>query len=173
VFGLVDKSVLVREEDFLGIRYRLPESLREYGRDRLAESGEGAVAHRRHCDFYRRLCSDARDQLFGPDEVALLTRLKLENPNLRSALDHCFAEPGLAADGLQMAADLRNHWLSGHLGEDASGSSRAWPRTAHRMRHVAVRWWSTAGWRSSTTRPAWPTRCWTRLRRSAKACGMP
>jgi predicted ATPase/DNA-binding NarL/FixJ family response regulator len=117
VCGLVDKSVLVREEDFLGIRYRLPESLREYGRDRLAESGEGAVVHRRHCEFFRRLCSDSYDRLFGPDEVALLTRLKLENPNLRSALDHCFAEPGLTANGLQMAADLRNHWLSGHLGE--------------------------------------------------------
>jgi predicted ATPase/DNA-binding NarL/FixJ family response regulator len=117
VSGLVDKSVLVREEDSLGIRYRLPESLREYGRDRLAESGGEAVVHHRHCVFFRRLCSDAYDRLFGPDEVALLARWKLENSNLRSALDHCFSEPGAAAGGLQMAADLRNHWLSGHIGE--------------------------------------------------------
>jgi predicted ATPase/DNA-binding NarL/FixJ family response regulator len=117
VSGLVDKSVLVREEDYLGIRYRLPESLREYGRDRLAESGEEAVVQHRHCVFFRRLCSDAHDRLFGPDEVALLARWKLESSNLRSALDHCFSEPGEAAEGLQMAADLRNHWLSGHIGE--------------------------------------------------------
>jgi predicted ATPase len=32
VTGLVDKSVLLREEHPLEIRYRLPESLRAYGR---------------------------------------------------------------------------------------------------------------------------------------------
>ncbi|MFC7643914.1 AAA family ATPase [Streptosporangium lutulentum] len=40
VIGLVDKSVLVREEYPSGVRYRLLETIRQYGRDRLRESGE-------------------------------------------------------------------------------------------------------------------------------------
>ncbi|MBC6460764.1 ATP-binding protein [Actinomadura sp. HBU206391] len=117
VTGLVDKSVLVTEESRLGIRYRLMESLREYGRGRLAESGEEAAVLRRYRDFYRRMCAETLTQPSGPSQLNLLARLKLENANLRSAMDYCFATPGHVADGLHMAADLRNHWLSGYLGE--------------------------------------------------------
>jgi DNA-binding CsgD family transcriptional regulator len=43
--------------------------------------------------------------------------VKLESANLRSAMDQCFADPATVADGLHMAADLRNRWIIGHLGE--------------------------------------------------------
>ncbi|WP_460359725.1 LuxR C-terminal-related transcriptional regulator [Actinoallomurus bryophytorum] len=116
VTGLVDKSVFVTEENQLGIRYRLLESLREYGRERLAESGEAEEVHRRHCDYYRRMCSDTLVRP-GASQLTMLARAKLERGNLRSAMDYCFSGPERAANGLHMAADLRNHWLSGYLGE--------------------------------------------------------
>jgi predicted ATPase/DNA-binding NarL/FixJ family response regulator len=116
VTGLVDKSVLVTEENQLEIRYRLLESLREYGRERLAESGEAEAVHRRHCDYYRRMCSDTLARP-GSSQLIMLARAKLERANLRSAMDYCFSRPESAANGLYMAADLRNHWLSGYLGE--------------------------------------------------------
>jgi DNA-binding NarL/FixJ family response regulator len=47
----------------------------------------------------------------------MLARAKLDRANLRSAMDYCFSSPESAANGLYMAADLRNHWLSGYLGE--------------------------------------------------------
>jgi predicted ATPase/DNA-binding NarL/FixJ family response regulator len=117
VTSLVDKSVLVTEENSRGVRYRLLESLREYGRDRLAESGDEADVQRRYCDFYRRMCSDTLVRPVGSSQLTLLSRLKLENANLRSAMDYCFTKPGNVANGLHMAADMRNYWLSGHLGE--------------------------------------------------------
>jgi predicted ATPase/DNA-binding NarL/FixJ family response regulator len=116
VSGLVDKSILVTEECRLGVRYRLLESLRAYGKDRLAESGDVAAVQRRHCEFYRRMCAGALARS-GPSQLTLFTRLKLENANLRSAMDYCFSRPECAAEGLHMAADMRNHWLSGFLAE--------------------------------------------------------
>jgi predicted ATPase/DNA-binding NarL/FixJ family response regulator len=117
VTGLVDKSVLVTEENRLGIRYRLLESLREYGRDRLAASGDTAAVQRRHCGYYRRLCADTLTGPNGSSQLILLSRLKIESANLRSAMDYCFSPAGSIADGLRMAADMRNYWLSGYLGE--------------------------------------------------------
>ncbi|WP_405649505.1 ATP-binding protein [Streptomyces sp. NBC_00019] len=42
VAGLVDKSLLVRDGDTVHARYRMLESIRHYGLDRLRESGAGA-----------------------------------------------------------------------------------------------------------------------------------
>jgi predicted ATPase/DNA-binding CsgD family transcriptional regulator len=117
VSGLVDKSVLARSETRFGVRYRVLESLQRYGRDRLAESGEETAVLRRYRAYYRRLCADTRERMFGPGQVALLARMRLENPNLRRVIDQCFSEPGEAVNGLRMAVDLRGHWLSGYLGE--------------------------------------------------------
>ncbi len=117
VSGLVDKSVLVRDETPPGSRYRLLETIRQYGRERLAESGEEAGLQRRHRDHYQELAADARARLFGPSQLPLLKRLKADNANLRSALDYCFGHPGEEGVGMAIAADLLYHWITGYLGE--------------------------------------------------------
>ncbi|MDN3356620.1 LuxR C-terminal-related transcriptional regulator [Actinomadura sp. DC4] len=119
VTGLVDKSVLLREDHPRRIRYRLPDSLREYGRSRLAATGEEAAVRDGYLAFYRRLCADTRARLFGPSQEVLFARLKLESTNLRSVMDQCLSDSRRVADGLAMAADLRNHWITGHLSEGA------------------------------------------------------
>lgn len=56
--GLVEKSLVVFEETADGGgRYRLLETVRQYGRERLLETGEGAAArenHRRFSPNWRR-----------------------------------------------------------------------------------------------------------------------
>ncbi|AWS41606.1 LuxR C-terminal-related transcriptional regulator [Streptosporangium sp. 'caverna'] len=118
VIGLVDKSVLIREEYPSGVRYRLLETIRQYGRDRLRESGEEGELQHRHCDYYRKLSAEAYSRLFGPSQVAWFSRLQLEHANLRVALEHCFTKTGETATGLGMAADLLYHWITSYyLGE--------------------------------------------------------
>ncbi|MEU4492016.1 LuxR C-terminal-related transcriptional regulator [Streptomyces sp. NPDC023998] len=118
VTGLVDKSVLLREEPHSTVRYRLLDTLRQYGRERLVAAGEAVPAQRRHRDYYRRLAGDARAELFGPSQVAWFTRLHQEHTNLRTALEYSFAEPGEAETGLSMASDLLYHWITSYyLGE--------------------------------------------------------
>ncbi|WP_345430323.1 ATP-binding protein [Actinoallomurus vinaceus] len=118
VAGLVEKSVLTREEGPSAVRYRLLDVIREYGRERLAESGQEATLRRRYRDHYRRLAADACANLFGPSQVEWFTRLRADHPNLRAALEHHHADPDDAATGLSMATDLLYHWISSYyLGE--------------------------------------------------------
>ncbi|WP_327321965.1 LuxR C-terminal-related transcriptional regulator [Streptomyces sp. NBC_01210] len=118
VTGLVDKSVLLREEPHSTVRYRLLDTLRQYGREQLVAAGQTAPLQRRHRDYYRRLAAEARAELFGPSQVAWFARLHLEHTNLRTALEQSFAEPGEAETGLSMASDLLYHWITSYyLGE--------------------------------------------------------
>ncbi|MEV1169596.1 LuxR C-terminal-related transcriptional regulator [Nonomuraea sp. NPDC049784] len=116
VIGLVEKSVLIREDHRYGVRYRLLDTIRQYGRERLVASGQEEELKRRYRDYYRQLSHEAQAQLFGPAQVKLLTRLRVEHPNLRTALEYCHAEhAGLCLD---MASDLLYHWItSSHLSE--------------------------------------------------------
>ncbi|WP_203973063.1 ATP-binding protein [Planotetraspora silvatica] len=118
VTGLVDKSVLAREEQHGAVRYRLLETVRQYGRERLAATGQESALRRRHCDHYRALAARARAELFGPAQVDWFLRLSTEHANLRNALEHCFADPSDCGEGLTMTTDLLYHWISGYyLGE--------------------------------------------------------
>lgn len=114
IAALADRWVLIRQETADGARYRMPDPIRRYGRERLAELGEETRATRRHRVHYRDLAARSAAELFGPDQVSRFARLRRERAELRAALECCFAEPGEAATGLAMAADLLHHWLTGH-----------------------------------------------------------
>ena len=116
--GLVEKSVVVADKRGDQVRYQLSETLREYGRDRLSDSGQGHAMKRRHRDWYASLVTRAEAAWFGPHQVELFARLRLEHANLRAALGFCLSEPGDAPAGLSMASALRFYWvLSGRPNE--------------------------------------------------------
>jgi len=118
VTALVDKSILLTDDNGGLPRYQLPETLREYGRDRLEEYGQIAALRRRHRDWCHRLVASAESTWFGPNQVALLARLRLEHANLRAALSFCLTEPGESEAGLAIASALRFYWfISGRLNE--------------------------------------------------------
>jgi len=115
--SLVDKSIVTAEQRDEGIRYHLPETLREYARERLSEEDWQTLA-RRHRDWCRELVDRASAGWFTSHQVDLFTRLRREHANLRSALGFCLGEPEEAAAGLAMASALRFYWLmSGSLSE--------------------------------------------------------
>lgn len=82
---LVDKSVLGCERGATGSRYRLLETLREYGAERLAARGESAGMARAHADYYVRLAERADADIRGPDEARAVAVLDRELDNLRAA----------------------------------------------------------------------------------------
>ncbi|MFG6191897.1 ATP-binding protein [Nonomuraea sp. JJY05] len=112
VVGLVGKSVLAREGDHATVRYRLLETIRQYGRDRLRESGDEAALRARHRDWFEDLAGRGQREWFGPDQVAWFRRLRAEHGNIRSALDHCLTTPGEAERGLAIATALRFYWIA-------------------------------------------------------------
>ncbi|MFD9670005.1 ATP-binding protein [Rhodococcus sp. NPDC059968] len=66
VARLVEKSILIREDAGAAARYRLLESLREYGWQKLQETGEDAALRRRHRDWYQQLVLGAEAEWIGP-----------------------------------------------------------------------------------------------------------
>ncbi|MEU0569985.1 LuxR C-terminal-related transcriptional regulator [Nonomuraea sp. NPDC005983] len=112
VIGLVDKSILIAEQA-PSMRYRLLDTIQQYGRERLKDSGQESAMRRRHRDYYRHLAAQAVRGRFGPDQATCFTSLRREHANLRSALDHCFATGDTGA-GLEMATDLAYHWITSY-----------------------------------------------------------
>jgi len=111
--GLVDKSVLLCEEHGGRVRFRLLETLREYGQERLREAGEEGVVRRRHRDYYARMAERLDADWYGPDQLNWFDRLRAEHANLRAALEYCLTQPGEARAGLAMAANLWFYWIGG------------------------------------------------------------
>ncbi|MFE3448276.1 ATP-binding protein [Nonomuraea sp. NPDC059194] len=122
VIGLVDKSILIREESGGQARYRLLETIRQYGRDRLRESGQEERLRRRHRDWYRDLVLRAHHDWFGPGQVVWYQRLRTEHDNLRTALEFCLSTPQEAQDGLAIATALRFYWIAA----DCPQEGRSW-----------------------------------------------
>lgn len=103
VAGLLDKSVFIREERGGHARFRMLETLREYGQARLAETGAEPEVHRRHRDYYSELMERAGAQWYGTRQLEWADRLRDEHANLRRAFEHCLSEPAEAGRALRMA----------------------------------------------------------------------
>jgi predicted ATPase/DNA-binding SARP family transcriptional activator len=109
--SLVDKSLVLAEPDRTGVgRYRLLETLRQYGRERLANSGEAEQIQRRHTAFVVTLAEQAETELLGPEQAAWLVRLEREQENVRAALASARVR-GDAEAALRLAGALWFFWL--------------------------------------------------------------
>jgi predicted ATPase/DNA-binding CsgD family transcriptional regulator len=121
VGDLVDKSVLVRLTDGRddSARYRMLETIRDYGQEQLRQTGEQQALRRRHRDWYQRLVVRAKREWISPLQEYWMARLASEHANLRAAVDYCLAEPGEAAAALDIAVTLPGlyWWTGGLLGE--------------------------------------------------------
>ncbi|MEU4310976.1 protein kinase [Nocardia sp. NPDC024068] len=130
--SLVDKSILVREESGAVVRFRMLETLRDYGRRTLRDSGRDQELRARHQAWYERLCADAAAGWISREQPGWIARLDREQPNLREALEYCLGEDTEAAvaAGLRLAAGLYEFWnFRGMYGEGRSWLERALART--------------------------------------------
>ncbi|MFF7374226.1 LuxR C-terminal-related transcriptional regulator [Streptomyces massasporeus] len=111
VAGLVDKSVLCREPGPGGVRYRLLDTLRQYGLEQLRRvEGEEEAARRRQRDWMLRRAEACERGWFGPGQPETVARLRADRDNLRAALDFSLSAPGETLAGLRLAGTLWFHW---------------------------------------------------------------
>jgi predicted ATPase/class 3 adenylate cyclase len=104
---LVDRSLVVADRGPT-TRYRMLETIRQYARERLIESGDAAPVAERHFRFFAAFAQAASAELRGPAMIDWLDRLDLEAENLGTAL-----EWGLEAtpqEGLAMCDALYSYW---------------------------------------------------------------
>ncbi|MFG2298984.1 BTAD domain-containing putative transcriptional regulator [Streptomyces sp. NPDC048603] len=114
---LVDRSLVVTADSSDEPRYRLLESVADYGLARLDEAGETAEVRRRHRAHYTDLAERLAPGLNGPGQQTVLRQLDAESANFRRALDDAVRVGG-AADALRLADALAWYWfLRGRLRE--------------------------------------------------------
>ncbi len=108
---LVDKSILTWQPTGGGERYRMLDTLREYGTGWLRRLGEEEALRHRHRDYYRTLAYRADAGWIGPEQIAWYERTVAEHANLRTALDFCLTE-GDGHAALEMGGALWFYWFA-------------------------------------------------------------
>jgi len=87
VASLLDKSLLQQMEQRHGEpRLMMLETLREYGLEMLAATGELQTTQAAHAHFFLALAEQAEPELQGSHQVVWVERLEQEHDNLRAAL---------------------------------------------------------------------------------------
>jgi predicted ATPase len=98
--SLAEHSLVVTRWNSLGEpRFELLETVGEFARERLAESGEGDDLARRHASYFAELTEKAEPSLYSDARGPWLMRLGEDRDNIRAALawslDHDEADVGL------------------------------------------------------------------------------
>jgi predicted ATPase len=132
VAELVAQSVLSREEGPDGeVRYRMLETVREYGAVWLSAVDDDLRMRRRHRDWYLGLATWCELDWFGPRQAEVAARVAADLPNLRLALEFSLdgTEGEPAEDpvvGQHLAATLWFCWVGcGRLTEGRHWLERA------------------------------------------------
>jgi predicted ATPase/DNA-binding winged helix-turn-helix (wHTH) protein len=108
---LVAKSLVVADRlDDGAMRYRLLETIREYARDRLVESGCEPEVRDRHAAHYLELAAAAESELRRADQLDWLYRLDAEDDNMRAALTWALERED-AKTALRLCMCLSWYWM--------------------------------------------------------------
>jgi len=108
---LQERSLIRMEEHADEPRYRMLETLREFGQERLEARGDLKSLRARHAEHYGAMAREARAQLRTLEEKASMDRLTLDYENLREALNACWELPEQTDTGIAMAKDLGFFWM--------------------------------------------------------------
>ncbi|GAA1952568.1 LuxR C-terminal-related transcriptional regulator [Catenulispora subtropica] len=115
---LVDKSLVTVEPTPDGQRYSMLETLRAYAADELERAGRTAEMRERHAAYFLKLAERLNPRFYGPGQAQAFHLLDVEINNIRTAGRWFLADPGLAAEGLRLAAALWDFYCCRcHLGE--------------------------------------------------------
>ncbi|MGI5415249.1 ATP-binding protein [Actinomadura luteofluorescens] len=117
--GLLEKSIVQRADRGVRVRYRMLDTLREYGAERLAAraGGEAGRMRSRCFDWYAGRLERARKELAGPEQVQWLEWFDCERANVRDVLGRVLptAHPETVRGAMET---LGRFWvLKGVLGE--------------------------------------------------------
>jgi predicted ATPase len=139
---LVNKSLVVVIENHQRgeTRYRMLETIRQYAREKLLESGQEEELHDRHFNYFLQTVKQARSEYFSPKEIFWLVWLDNEWDNLRAAVEWSSVKhPDRALELVNNLGDLfldhasnaseMDHWLTQLLAHEQNST-----RTARRAR---------------------------------------
>jgi predicted ATPase/DNA-binding SARP family transcriptional activator len=107
---LVDKSLVVADDDRDGYRYRLLEPVRQYARERLREAAESTTLQARHLAFFLEVARTLDPEAADAGRSVAPARLEADHDNLRAALGWAVSrEP---EDALRLAVHVWPMWMA-------------------------------------------------------------
>ncbi|MFF0296383.1 ATP-binding protein [Kitasatospora sp. NPDC004614] len=169
--SLADKSVLERQ-DGEPARFRMLETLRDYGGHWLRAGDDHRRLLRRHRDWYLGVATWGEVEWFGPRQAETAERTRLAHPNLRAALEFSLTEPGEEQPALTLAGALWYFWLgTGLLGEGRHWLDRALARAPEATEARAKALWVTGHLATLQGDPARARPALERCHRQALATG--
>jgi len=104
------------------LRFRMFETIREFGLERLAASGEETTTRNAHAEYVLALAETGTRRMSFPERRAWLERLELEHDNLRSSLGWTIAN-GDADTAQRLVAAV---WLSFWVVRGYTREGRVW-----------------------------------------------
>ena len=145
--GLVDKSMVSVRSGAGRTRYLVLETLRAYGRERLAERELHDGVSTRHMAYFTELAERAAAGMHSEDEQAWVERILPDYDNLRAAFEHA-TTTGDVDSALRLVTSLPE-FVHLRIGFEASGwaertLSRADPE--HRLYAAAVGFAARGAW---------------------------
>lgn len=124
---LVNKSLVIAENNDGATRYRFLETIRQFARYCLYKAEAVELVSDRHLEFFGAFAETARAQLRGPAQITWLERLDAEHANLRAALTWAISEnPTRAEKALRLTGALWMYWdVRGYFQEGVQWCERA------------------------------------------------
>jgi non-specific serine/threonine protein kinase len=151
---LADKSLLLVHDQDQAVRYAMLETIGEYARERLGESGEAGEVARRHAEYFLAFGEEAKPQLGGSRAAEWYKLLEAEHDNLRAALGWLLEHDAEACLRMAMAVplfwEMRGHyaegqrWLAAALKQAATAPAVLRAQALNAVGHLAWRQGDTA-----------------------------
>ncbi|MDQ6855309.1 MAG: adenylate/guanylate cyclase domain-containing protein, partial [Actinomycetota bacterium] len=122
ILALVDKSLVIADETAGATRYRLLETMRQFGNTNLTAVGIDASYRDRYADYYAEYVLSRRPQLHGSGDVAALEDVERELENIRVALRQA-ADDRSTSRFEEIFSALHTLWVA--RGRNSEGASWA------------------------------------------------
>jgi predicted ATPase/DNA-binding XRE family transcriptional regulator len=110
--SLAAKSlILITQRKENTVRYSFHETVRQYAREKLAESGESDLVHERHLNFFLAMALQFEIGVHGSQASHWMRSVHAEHDNLRQAMRWA-VESAQALSGLRLGYALHYYWLT-------------------------------------------------------------
>ncbi|MEO8122872.1 MAG: NB-ARC domain-containing protein, partial [Burkholderiales bacterium] len=109
--SLIEKSLVMLDDRDESMRYRMLETIRDYAREKLEQSGDLDATLARHCDYYFVMANAANHGLEGPEQADWVWRVEAELDNLRAAVALALAGGVDEIIAVKFAVALAGFWI--------------------------------------------------------------
>ena len=108
---LVDKSLVVTDASVRQNRFHLLETMREFGREKLTQTGELTEILNRHLEHFTEYAEESESHLDGDEQAKWIEISGKEHNNFRSAMDYSLTPGANVLLGLRIGAAISLFWI--------------------------------------------------------------